>query len=241
MDRQHIINEIKRVAAINGGVPPGRRRFHAATGMKAADWEGRYWARWGDALAEAGFPPNEFNKAYEEQAVIEAYVFAMRRLGRLPTRAELMMESRATGSPNAKTFRTRLGTRTALIDKLRTFCGQHEGYEDVLAMLPNREAQGQPSTCVEGAADTDVARGYVYLLKSGRFYKIGRTNSVGRREYEVGLKLPLRTALVHEIATDDPTGIEAYWHRRFASRRGNGELFSLTAEDVAAFRRRRLM
>lgn len=78
-------------------------------------------------------------------------------------------------------------------------------------------------------------------MKSGRFYKIGRSNSAGRREYEVGLKLPVRTTLIHEIATDDPAGIEAYWHKRFASRRGHGEWFDLTPEDVTAFRRRRFM
>jgi hypothetical protein len=83
--------------------------------------------------------------------------------------------------------------------------------------------------------------GYVYLVKMGRYYKIGMTNSVGRREYELNLQLPERAELVHVIPTDDPAGIEEYWHKRFAAKNTNGEWFSLDALDVAAFKRRKFM
>ncbi|MEX2316559.1 MAG: GIY-YIG nuclease family protein [Pirellulales bacterium] len=85
----------------------------------------------------------------------------------------------------------------------------------------------------------DELSGYVYLAKTGRHYKIGKTNSSGRREYEIGLQLPEKLQMVHVIATDDPTGIEAYWHKRFDAKRKNGEWFELTREDVQAFKRRR--
>jgi hypothetical protein len=81
----------------------------------------------------------------------------------------------------------------------------------------------------------------VYLIKSARFYKIGRTNSAGRREYELAIQLPERASMVHQIKTDDPVGIEEYWHKRFRDKRRNGEWFELSAADVAAFRRRRFM
>lgn len=87
----------------------------------------------------------------------------------------------------------------------------------------------------------ETAIGCVYLLKSGRHYKIGRSNAVGRRERELQIQLPEKAEVVHEIKTDDPVGIENYWHNRFADRRKNGEWFELTAKDIAVFKRRKFM
>lgn len=72
-------------------------------------------------------------------------------------------------------------------------------------------------------------------MKSGRFYKIGRSNDSGRRRYEIGTKTPEPVELIHELRTDDPVGIERYWHERFAEKRTNGEWFTLTRRDVHAF------
>ena len=64
--RQHILEEIKRTAAENNGVPLGKARFSSETGIRSTDWEGKLWARWSEAVLEAGLKPNEFNAAFDD-------------------------------------------------------------------------------------------------------------------------------------------------------------------------------
>jgi len=78
-------------------------------------------------------------------------------------------------------------------------------------------------------------------MKSGEYYKIGHSSAPGRREYELGSHRPEGIKTVHTIKTDDPEGIEAYWHNRFREKRKRGEWFHLTRGDVQAFKRRKLM
>lgn len=95
-----------------------------------------------------------------------------------------------------------------------------------------------PATQGQRKAEPKIATGFVYLMKSGRHYKIGRTNSVGRRANELTIKIPISPVTIHSIETDDPIGVEAYWHSRFADKRRRGsEWFDLSQDDVEAFKR----
>ena len=212
--------------------------FLRETGIKEADWKGKHWVRWGDAVREAGFAPNKLTIAYEESALIEKFIAVMREVGRFPVVAELRMKGRSDASiPNDKTF-TRFGTKQQFAAKIMDYCQERPGYEDVIALCA---AVVGAQRAQVGETEAEETIGFVYLVKTGRYYKIGRSNSVGRREYELGIQLPEKATTVHTIRTDDPVGIEAYWHARFAAKRKNGEWFELDAKDVGTFKRRKFM
>lgn len=240
MDKQHIIDEIKRTATANGDVPLGTDRFAKQTGIKWSDWQGRYWVRWSDAVREAGFEPNQLSQAHDDDFLICKLIDLTRELGHFPVQGHLRIKSRQSKDfPSVGAFR-RLGTKRELIDKVAEYCRHNIGFDDVLTICEQTTVVERSKSANDGER-VDENFGFVYLLKSSRYFKIGRTNASGRRERELAIQLPERANLVHQIATDDPVGIEAYWHKRFDSKRANGEWFELTAADVKAFRRRPFM
>ena len=237
--RQTIIAEIQRLAASGGGDAPGQRLFARETGIRVSDWKGRYWARWGDALIEAGLEPNKLIEAYPEAQLLETYALVARKLGHLPVEAELRLEARANSEmPGYQAFE-RFGNKAALIARLASFCRERGDYDDVRDMC-DAYTPRRPSSVIS-PKESAVPDGFVYLIKSGRYYKIGRSNAAGRRERELSIQLPEATRTVHVIRTDDAVGIESYWHNRFADRRKNGEWFELSSADISAFKRRKFM
>ena len=238
MEREHILGEIRRTAEANGGVALGKSRFVAETGIRETDWRGRYWARWSDALAEAGYPPNEYQQKFDDEMVLAKLVAEIRRLGRMPTVAEMKLRRRADRSFPSDGVFERFGPKATWPRLVADYCRERLEDADVLEIVAPLIVEVQEP---ESEPDLTERYGFVYLLRSGRHYKIGHTLDVGRRRYDLAIQLPDPVEEEHVIRTDDPAGIEDYWHRRFASRRKNGEWFELTRADIAAFKRRKFM
>jgi len=172
--------------------------------------------------------------------LIEKFIGLARELGRFPVAAEVKMKARTDDSfPWHNTF-ARFGSKQQFATKILDYCQHRAGYEDV-ATLCAAVATPVSHTNDEEDTESEEVYGFVYLMKSGKHYKIGRSNAAGRREYELAIQLPEKLVAVHTIRTDDPVGIEEYWHRRFATKRKNGEWFDLTGLDVKAFKRRKFM
>jgi hypothetical protein len=240
MSKEQILSEIRRTATENGGVPLGEDRFSTASGIRRADWFGKYWVRWGDAVREAGFRPNRFNEALQEEYILTKLADFVKDLGHFPVSGELRLKARNDPKfPSHNTF-IRLGkTKKARAEKLRIFCLERDHKDVAEICAPITESAIEPES--EAEPMKNIEYGFVYLMKSGKYYKIGRTDSLGRREWELKIALPDEIKTIHSIKTDDPKGIEKYWHERFKDRRKNGEWFELSHDDVVAFRRRKFM
>lgn len=229
--RDHIISEIRRLADMNGGQAPGHLAFVSATGIGEAKWRGKYWARWGDALVEAGFQPNKWIGKTDNDAIIAGVIAACRHYKRFPTKSEFQMLRHSDPTiPSTNVIANNIGRQSDLVAALTKYIGDHPECADILELLPVVSSVRPVPLSVTKSID-----GYVYLIKSGDFYKIGRSDELERRVKEIRIALPDAATLLHTIKTDDPPGIEAYWHRRFADRRANGEWFRLSTDDVKAF------
>jgi len=241
MNKQHILVEIRRTAEANGGKPLGHREFSNATGIQEGDWSGRYWARWSDAVREAGYAPNSMSVAYTEDVLLGKLAQLARELGKFPVWAEVDLARRSDATfPTEKSYR-RFGGKAKLTKKLKEYCEARPDLHDVAQLCGTVQLPDDMPLREDAVEDDQLEIGFVYLMKSGRYYKIGHTNAAGRREREITLQLPEKATTMHVIRTDDPPGIEKYWHQRFAEKRRNGEWFELTGADVRAFKRRKFM
>ena len=237
MTKEQILSDIRRVAKQRGG-RVSLDAFLAATGIKEHQLLGTFWATWNEAVAEAGLPTSRFARPKtEESSIIEPFADLVERLKKWPTQNELLLERRHDGSfPSLKVIR-HLSQAPAFASKLAAYCTDRETLSMAARIATERMNAEDAAPPLGGRTPI---HGYVYMMRSGRRHKIGHTVSPARRHREVRLDLPDPTTLVHTIATDDPVGIEAYWHRRFSSKRVRETgFFTLDALDLAAFKRRK--
>jgi len=237
MGKAYILGEIRRTAALNGGKPLGIRKFENETGIRFTDWHGKHWVRWEDAVREAGFEPNQMNSAYDDQYLLQRYAELALELGHIPVTGELKIKRRSDPSFPSKNVFRRLGTKATLLQQLAEFCRSNRGFEKVAEWCDRSSQTVEPQVHDESTAASNI--GYVYMIKHGsrREYRIGCTDDPLRREGEIRIQLPERITPIHTILTDDRYGIEAYWHRRFAAKKKNGDWFALNQSDVNAFKR----
>ena len=188
---------------------------------------------------EAGYEPNKMTVAYSDDELIEKLIEYIREIGHYPVSNELRIRAKNDAEFPAESTFLRLGRKTELALKVIGYCRNIDGFDDVIEICQPIAAKAKLSSESDLAAQD--ADGYVYLMKSGKYYKIGFANSLDRRRYEIGMQLPEGIEPIHSIRTDDPSGIEAYWHHRFKKKRMKGEWFDLSRQDVAAFKKRKFM
>lgn len=189
MTKDQILSQIRRVANERGG-HVSLRAFVDATGIPEKQFLGKHWARWNQALTEAGVAPASFLRPpSNEHVVIEAFARLAERLQKWPTQNELKLERRRDPSfPGLKVFR-RLSNEGSLSQKLAAYCADRLDLATAGKVAAEQTASDAPGSFVLGRAPIN---GYVYMMRSGRRYKVGHTTSPSRRHREVRLDLPDR-------------------------------------------------
>jgi Meiotically up-regulated gene 113 len=233
--RDQIVSKIREIAAANGGTAPGQKTFQNETGISRSAWLGKHWAKWSDAVRDAGLAPQERNRAIPKETIFKGLVEIVRHFGREPSRAEFDLYRNHKIESNLPWYQTLIeifGSKAAMFGQFNNWLASQDGYNDVKTILPPIVQTTSPAS----AAKND---GFVYLLRSGGNFKVGRGENLERRVKQIQTAMPDKTELIHAIRTDDPAGIEAYWHRRFDEKRANGEWFKLNSTDVAAFKKRK--
>jgi hypothetical protein len=248
--KRFIINEIRRTAEKNSGVPLGMIRFYQATGIKISDWRGKLWLRWSDVLRAAGFEPNKMAHAYPEKFLIDSFIALMREIGHFPTATELQQKGYHNRAfPSHMAFKSRWGSKVQQAERIAQYCRRQEDYGDILAMC--EQVLKNARVPARALAPRQGVDGYVCLVKArkkwGTYYKLYHSSNrkyvnryIGSQDGQPYLK----NGAVHFIRTDDPEGIHAYWCQRFAGKRSHrreGDCYRLTKEDIQAFKSRSMM
>ncbi len=76
--------------------------------------------------------------------------------------------------------------------------------------------------------------GYIYLVEADNgLFKIGRTRTLDKRIHTFGVKIPMRTKLLHSFRSSNYSAAEKILHERYKDFRDHGEWFRLTESHVA--------
>lgn len=144
MDKDHIIQTIQRTARENGGAPLGRSAFETETKVGTKDWLGIHWAKWGDALINAGFEP--IHQPSDESYALRQMAALIRRLQKFPTLAECRQHPKTDNAfPCVYTIQ-RLGLKHECAARVIEYCRSHDGFDDVISICePVAGVRGQQS------------------------------------------------------------------------------------------------
>lgn len=190
IDKTRILEEIRRIASDNDGKPPEKLVFERETGIRESDWFPDLWLLWNDALLEAGFLGNRLQTAYPKDFLVEKVIAFLRELEHVPVKGEFLRKSKSDKTfPSQRVFY--LEGKDGLLRRVVRYCQDHPGNGDVLTLCLDELKKSTDAIEKQKAPKTGV----VYLMRSERHYKIGRTNSVGSRERQLAIKIPVHQQL----------------------------------------------
>lgn len=243
MTTEEFLAVLREAVKRNGGRVPGASRFFKDRKLTVDDMWVAGFSNYGEACTAAGHAPNTLTVRLSDDQLFRPLALLTRELGRYPAKGSFEVQrKRDPAFPSWEAYKRReaQSPESTLPVELAAWCATQDDLMDVAEILAGHTVPPRPKQ----PTTKQVVKGWVYLMRygvGGQVYKVGISDNVPRRQAQLNTMSPHEVRKVHEIPTDDPAGIEKYWHTRFEERRvpGKPELFRLTTEDVAAFRSRK--
>jgi hypothetical protein len=244
ISRDEMIAFVQRSARANGNRPLGERAFFADTCLNRRDLWDVGVRSYGDLCELAGYSRNRLQTQLEPNRLLEALAVLTAEIERYPDHTDREIARRKNNAfPSYEAYRTAQSKNGPLANQLLEWCRTrpaHAAAHRIVKEYVSRQDTAPASAHRRGK----VVTGYVYLMRygtRGRKYKIGKSEDPPRRHSQISGMVPQELSIVHVIETDDPIGIEKYWHQRFDEKlvTNKKEIFQLEPGDIAAFKRRK--
>jgi hypothetical protein len=142
IEREFLLEEIRKVVNTASGNRLTRKQFFEASGLKTSDLF-RHFPRWSDALIAAGFTFDAYNAKISPDDLLSDWASLVREFRRIPTRNEYKLQ----GSYSPGVFERNFGPWSLIPSKFREFADENPEWIDVIALLPAEKViQGTNST-----------------------------------------------------------------------------------------------
>lgn len=183
MNRDQFIQRIRELAAERGD-HIGFRECLKEVGLSEGWLRGQPWFNgWNKLLTDLGLQTRRFEPPQRNAAdSVATLVDLVRRLGRWPTEDELRRE-RASNKAIASTAYIRKLRRSGELAALLAPYAEADPTNQTLRTLIADASRPEESEIVTSSKDR--VQGYVYMLRSGRKYKIGKSTDPSRRFREI--------------------------------------------------------
>jgi hypothetical protein len=146
-----------------------------------------YWARWGDALKEAGFEPIVPQHKIPEDVICKKFCELSIKLKKKPTYSELKMAKRNdVDFPSSRIMVRHYGSISKLSERAIEYAKRDKEYSSAVDYLSTSDGVDR------GESRLPTALGCVYLIKGGRRFKVGRTKDVESRIPELSYQSQTR-------------------------------------------------
>jgi hypothetical protein len=199
INKDLILSKIKELAEENGGKPPGLKNFTKITSIKSNQICGKYWARWNDAVIEAGFKPNHLPEGHSEDFLCSKLAEFIKESGRYPARGEISHRAFNDKSfPGISCYINTLGCRFVAAKKVLDYCSAREGLNDVAEICNKIYQDG----IAEDEEYANYFEGIKYFIGLEKTAKNQYLFTARQKPYMINqLKLEGKT-IVHQIAAD---------------------------------------